>query len=145
MKAFAVVLAFAGLVTAAHAQDGVPDLKGTWSGKGKAVVFGNNLYHPGQQTANDAPRITDIDVIYTVAGQDGRLVWRQASSSTADTKGPFAWAIASDNETIIGSDLDGSYLINVLGPDRMEKCYTHSALSPSKSIVAGCQIVERKK
>jgi hypothetical protein len=60
---------------AAQAQDGAPDLKGTWSGKGKAIVFGNNQYHQGQQTANDAPRIRDIEVIYTVDGQDGRLVW----------------------------------------------------------------------
>src|ERR1051325_6952060 len=101
MKVFAVVLAFAGLVTAAQAQDSVPDLKGTWSGKGKSVVFGNNQYHPGQQATNDAPRIRDIEVIYTVDGQDGRQVWGHASSSAADTKEPFAWAIASDNETII--------------------------------------------
>jgi hypothetical protein len=145
MKLFAVVLAFVGLTTAVQAQDGVPDLKGTWSGKGKSVVFGNNQHHPGQQTTSDAPRIRDIEVIYTVDGQDGRLVWGHASSSAADTKEPFAWAIASDNETIIGSDTDGSYLINVLGPDRMEKCYTQNGTSPSKSIVAGCQIVERKK
>ncbi len=145
MKAFVVVLAFLGYVTAAQAQDGVADLKGTWSGKGKSVVFGNNQYHPGQQTANDTPRIRDIEVVYTVEGQDGRLVWGHASSSAADTKEPFAWAIASDNKTIIGSDTDGSYLITVLGPDRMEKCYTHNGLSPSHSIVAACHIVERKR
>ncbi|MFZ0842185.1 MAG: hypothetical protein WAM77_32470 [Xanthobacteraceae bacterium] len=145
MRAFAVMLVLAGFATAAQAQDGAPDLKGTWSGKGKAIVFGNNQYHPGQQTANDAPRIRDIDVIYTVDGQDGRLVWGHASSSAADTKEPFAWAIASDNKTILGSDTDGSYLITVLGPDRMEKCYTHNGMSPSKSIVAACHVVDRKK
>ena len=144
MKAFVVVLAVAGLTTVARAQDGIPDLKGTWSGKGRSVVFGNNQYHPGQQTANDAPRLRDIEVIYTIDGQDGRLVWGHASSSAADTNEPFAWAIASDNKTIIGSDTDGTYLVTVLGPDRMEKCYTHNGLSPSKSIVAACHIVERK-
>jgi hypothetical protein len=145
MKAFAVTLVLVGFATATQAQDGVPDLKGTWSGKGKSVVFGNNQYHPGQQTATDAPRIRDIEVIYTVDGQDGRLVWGHASSSAADTKEPFAWAIASDNKTIIGSDTDGSYLITVLGPDRMEKCYTHNGLGPSKSIVAACHVVDRNK
>ena len=145
MKALVLIVALLGASTAVQAQDGVPDLKGTWSGKGKSVVFGNNQYHPGQQTTNEAPRIRDIEVVYTVDGQDGRLVWGHASSREADTKEPFAWAIASDNETIIGSDTDGSYLINVLGPDRMEKCYTQNGTSPSKSIVAGCQIVERKK
>jgi hypothetical protein len=145
MKALVLIVALLGASTAVQAQDGVPDLKGTWSGKGKSIVFGNNQYHPGQQTTNDAPRIRDIEVVYTVDGQDGRLVWGHASSSAADTKEPFAWAIASDNKTILGSDTDGSYLITVLGPDRMEKCYTHNGMSPSKSIVAACHVVDRKK
>ena len=51
----------AGAATAATAQDAIPDLKGTWNGKGKSVVFGNNLYHPGPQTADAPPRVRDID------------------------------------------------------------------------------------
>jgi hypothetical protein len=117
MKVLAIVSALLGFATAALAQDGVPDLKGTWSGKGKTVVFGNNQYSPGQQTTSDPPRIRDIEVIYTINGQDGGLVWGHASPSAVDTKEPFAWAIASDNKTIVGSDTDGSYLITVLGPD----------------------------
>jgi hypothetical protein len=145
MKAFVALSALLGLTAAAQAQDGVPDLKGTWSGKGKSVVFGSNQYHPGQETTKEPPHVGEIEVIYKVDGQDGGLVWGHASSSAADTKEPFAWALASDNKTILGSDSYGSYLITVLGPDRMEKCYTHNGTSPSKSIVAGCQIVERKR
>jgi hypothetical protein len=145
MKVFVVLLALVGLTAAAQAQDGVPDLKGTWTGKGKSVVFGHNQYHPGQETTNEPPRVGDIEVIYTIDGQDGRLVWGHAATSAVDAKEPFAWAIASDNKMIVGSDSDGSYLITVLGPDRMEKCYTHNGMSPSHSIVAGCQIVERKR
>jgi hypothetical protein len=145
MKALALGLALAGLAAAAQAQDGIPDLKGTWSGKGKSVVFGNNQYNPGNQTSADPPRIRDIEVIYIIDGQDGRLVWGRASSSAVDTKEPFAWAISSDNKTIIGSDTDGYYLLTVLAPDRMEKCYTQSGISSSKSIVAACHIVERKR
>jgi hypothetical protein len=145
MKGLAIVSALLGFTTAALAQDGVPDLKGTWSGKGKTVVFGNDQYNPGQQTTSDPPRVRDIEVIYTIDGQDGRLVWGHASSRAVDTKEPFAWAISSDNKTIVGSDTDGSYIITVLGPDRMEKCYTHNGTSPSHSIVAACHIVERAK
>ena len=43
--------------TAARAQDAIPDLKGTWSGKGQAIVFGNNPHHPGPQTVNSPPRV----------------------------------------------------------------------------------------
>jgi hypothetical protein len=47
MKGFIFALVFLGAFTAtARAQDAIPDLKGTWSGKGKAIVFGNNLRNP---------------------------------------------------------------------------------------------------
>jgi hypothetical protein len=145
MRYLALVLALAGAATAARAQDAIPDLKGTWSGKGKSVVFGHNPHHPGQQAATDPPRVRDIEVTYLIDGQDGRLVWGRASSSLADTKEPFAWAIAADNKTIVGADPDGYYRITVLGPDRIEKCYTHSGNSPSGSIVATCHEMQRVK
>src|SRR6476646_186688 len=137
-------LAILGAVsTPAYAQDAVPDLKGTWTGKGKAIVFGNNAHHTGRQTTSSPPRVRDIEAIHVVEGQDGRLAWGRSSSANADTKEPFAWAMSSDNKSIIGSDTDGSFRITLLAPDRMEKCYTHNGLSPSKSIVAGCYQMER--
>src|SRR5262249_21175223 len=116
-----------------------------WTGKGKSIVFGNNPHHPGTQTADAPPRVRDIEVTYDVEGQDGRLVWGHASSAVANTKEPFAWAMASDNKTIVGADLDGYYHITLISPDRMEKCYTHNGISPSRSVVANCQVVERVK
>src|SRR5215831_3939724 len=77
-----LVLALVVLCTAAistQAQNAIPDLKGTWSGKGKALVFGTNPHHPGSQTATDAPRVRDIEATYTVEGQDGRLVWGRSA------------------------------------------------------------------
>jgi len=129
--------------TATRAQDAIPDLKGIWSGKGKAIVFGTNPHHPGSQTATDAPRVRDIEATYTVEGQEGRLVWGRSASTAADTKEPFAWAIASDNRTIVGADMDGYFRITLVGPDRMEKCYTHDATSPSRSVVATCHMMDR--
>ena len=91
----------------------------------------------------DSPPTRDIEMTLLVEGQDGRLAWGRSSSANADTKEPFAWAMSSDNKSIIGSDTDGSFRITHLAPDRMEKCYTHNGLSPSKSIVAGCYQMER--
>ena len=146
MRCFIFALALLGAaVTATQAQDAIPNLKGTWSGKGKSIVFGTNAHHPGSQTTTDPPRVRDIQVTYVVDGQDGRLVWGRASSAVADTKEPFAWAIASDNKTIVGADMDGYYRITLISPDRMEKCYTHNATSPSKTIVAACHMVDRVK
>jgi hypothetical protein len=146
MRYLVLALALLGTtVPAAQAQNAIPDLKGTWSGKGKSIVFGSHAHHPGTQTIADPPRVRDIEATYVIDGQDGRLVWGRSSSAVADTKEPFAWAISSDNKTIIGADMDGYFQITLLSPDRMEKCYTQNGTSPSKSIVATCHVMERVK
>ena len=141
-----MTLALFGIaVTTTQAQDAFPNLKGTWSGKGKTIVFGNNRYHSGSQTTTSPRRVRDIEATHVVEGQDGRRVWGHSSSSVADTKEPFAWTIASDNKTIVGADMDGHFHITLVSPDRMEKCYTQNATSPSKSIVATCYMMDRVK
>jgi hypothetical protein len=97
---FALMLFGAFATTTACAQDAIPDLKGTWSGKGKAIVFGNNLHHPGSQTVNDPPRVHEIEATYVVEGQDGRVAWRRSAAAVANTQEPFAWAISGDNKTL---------------------------------------------
>ncbi len=123
---FALAL-LGGAATAVPAQDSPPDLKGTWSGKGKSIVFGSLTHHPGSQTASDPPRVRDIETTHTVEGQEGRVAWGHSSSAVADTKEPFAWAIASDNRSIVGADMDGYFRITLISPDRMEKCYVQTA------------------
>lgn len=145
MRHFVLALALVGIVTAARAQDAIPDLKGAWSGKGKSIVFGNNPHHPGPQTHADAPRVRDIEATHVVEGQEGRLAWGRSSSTVADTKEPFTWAMSSDNKTIIGADVDGYFRITLVAPDRMEKCYTHNGSGPTQSIVAACYMMDRVK
>jgi hypothetical protein len=102
MKRFIFALVLLGtLATIARSQDAIPDLKGTWSGKGKAIVFGNNLHHPGSQTVTDPPRVHEIEATYVVQGQDGRVAWGRSSSTVANTQEPFAWAISGDGKTIL--------------------------------------------
>ena len=146
MRPVALVLALlCAAAIPARAQDAIPDLKGTWSGKGKSIVFGTHAHHPGSQTAADPPRVRDIEATHTVEGQDGRLAWGRSSSAVADNKEPFAWVIASDNKTIVGADMDGYFRLTLISPDRMEKCYTHNGTSPSRSIVATCYMMDRVK
>jgi len=45
----------------------------------------------------------------------------------------------------VGADADGYYRITLVSPDRMEKCYTHNATSPSRSVVAACYMMDRVK
>ncbi len=145
MKAlvFASVLTLAA--SAASAQSAAPDLKGSWIGKGQSVVFGTNAHHPGSQTLESPPRVRDYEFTFVVEGQEGRLAWGHNSSSVAATHEPFAWAISADGKTVVGSDTDGSYFLTVQSADLMELCYTHSGLSPSKSIGATCTMVTRKR
>jgi hypothetical protein len=146
MKSCALALALlSGAVTVAIAQDAIPDLKGTWSGKGKSLVFGSNPHHPGSQTADAPPRVRDIDVSFVVDGQEGRLAWGRSSSTTAKTDEPFAWAISADNKSIVGADRDGYFRITLLAPDRMDKCYVHNGTSPSGSIIATCYEMRKVK
>ena len=137
------ILLAAVLVSPAGAQDAVPDLKGTWSGVARSVVVGSGYHHPGTETDKEPPRIREVRFTYTVRGQDDRLVWGTTSSPAYQE--PFAWAISRDNRTIYGADTDGQYRLTVLAPYRMELCYTHAALSPTKSIVASCFAIERAR
>jgi hypothetical protein len=146
MRSLVIALALLGAAaTTARAQDAIPDLKGTWSGKGKSIVFGTHDHHPGTQTAADPPRVRDIEATHTVEGQDGRVAWGRSSSAVADTKEPFAWAISSDNKSIVGADMDGYFRITLISADRMEKCYVHNGTSPTHSVVATCYIMDRMK
>jgi hypothetical protein len=149
MKHLVLAIALLGVAApAASAQDmaaAVPDLKGTWIGKGQAIVLGNHTYHPGKETPADPPRVRDIDVTHLVEGQNGRVAWGRSSAASADTKEPFVWAITNDNRSIVGADLDGYFRITLITPDRMEKCYVQNGVSPSRAVVAACYLMDRKR
>jgi hypothetical protein len=141
---FALVL-LVGLPTEARAQDAIPDLKGTWSGKGQAIVFGNNPHHPGPQTVNSPPRVRDFDFTFVVDDQEGRLAWGYSYSSVSAIHVPFAWAISSNNKSIMGANTHGNFQMTVMSPDSIEMCYSHTGLSLDGSIVATCFTMERAK
>ncbi len=146
MRRFVLISVLLGATAVtAQARNSIPDLKGTWTGKGKSIVFGHNPHHPGQQTVADAPRVHEIETTYVVKGQDGRVAWRHSSSTAAPTNESFACAIASDNRSIVGADMDGYFRVTLLSRDRIEKCYVQNAATPSTSIVAACFDMVRKR
>ena len=145
MKYFVVSLALLTASVSAVSAQTVPDLKGNWVGKGKAVVYGTNKHHPGSQKPTDPARVREIEATHVVEGQDGRVAWGRSSSAAADTKEPFVWALSSDNKSITGADMDGYFRITLLGRDRMEKCYVQNGTSPSGSVVAACYEMRRKR
>ncbi len=145
MKVFALALLIAS-ASIAHAQEAIPDLKGTWVGTSTAVVFGNNGYHPGTETPTDPPRVREVGFTMKIEGQQGRVLWGEAwATDNPAVKDTLALAIASDNKTIVGADNDGAHYLTLVGPDRIERCYAHPGTSPSHSIVAACGFLERQK
>jgi hypothetical protein len=145
MRYLAVSLVLVGAAMAAQAQTAPPDLRGTWKGQGKSVVYGSNPHHPGSQGVSSPPRVRDYEFTFVIDGQDGRLVWGHSLSKTAATNEPFAWAFAADGKTIVGADTDGYFNLTVQSADRLELCYAHAGLSPTGSIVATCLMVDREK
>ena len=146
MRFGVIALALIGFATAAEAQTAPPDLLGSWTMKGQSIVYGANQHHPSTAAVTAPPRVRDAEFTMVVEGQNGRLVWGYHFSKVApDSREPFAWAITADGKTIIGADTDGYYNITVQSADRMEICYVHAGLSPSKSIVATCAMTQREK
>jgi hypothetical protein len=134
-------IALVALAAPAAAQR-APDLKGTWSGQWRTVIFGENPHHPGGTA--DTPRVREVTFTVEIEGQDGRLIWGK-SWSNPERKEPFAFTVTFDRRTIIGADADGSWIGRIGGRNRLEMCYTHTALSPSKSIVASCGTLQRAR
>ena len=140
MKLIGLIAASFAMAATAAAQDAVPRLTGAWKGTGKILLYGTTEHLSGS-TQNAVVR--DLEVTHRVEGQDGRLIWGTTSSANNDSREPFAWALSSDNKTIIGADTDGYYRITIMSPDRIEKCYAQSAASPRRAIVATCFMMDR--
>jgi hypothetical protein len=145
MKFLLFVMALLLGSSMAQAQTAMPDLKGTWSGKAGSVIFGSNQHHPGQGADPATPRVQEIEFTLVVTGQQGAFAWGYNFSGVSSQRESFAWAIASDGKTIIGSDTDGYYNMRLVSADRLEICYAHAGLGPSKSILATCGMYDRKK
>jgi hypothetical protein len=63
------VLTLLGSFGSALAQDVIPDLKGVWTGKGDAIVIGDDPFRPGHTTSSGAPHKVDLDLIFTIKGR----------------------------------------------------------------------------
>ena len=99
-----MIIATAMLATIAHAVgQTVPDLKGTWSGRWRTVIHGQNPHHPGTEAAASAARVREITFTLEIEGQDGHLLWGK-SWSDPTSKEPFAATVTPDGRTIIGAD-----------------------------------------
>src|SRR5215207_7680259 len=117
MSLFLALILSGAITTTARAQD-ILDLKGTWAGKGKSIVFGSNAHHGGSQTPTDPPRVRENEVTHGVEVREGNVAWGRSPSAAADTKEPCAWALSNDNRSHADADMDGYFPITLLTPDQ---------------------------
>jgi hypothetical protein len=139
MPKLAWVVMFSGLsvATAADAQTGVPDLRGTWKGNSETIILGaGNLHHAAPALAE--VRLNSVAFTLTVDKQEGRRFSGTFSSSRGNEQ---VIAIVSRSGAIYMVDDDGYNIGAMLAPNRMELCFM--ALSTASRIASCTELTKQ--
>ncbi len=142
MKRVTAVLAALCLTSlSALAAESTPaDIRGTWAGLTHSAVYGTGQHHP-EGKASDV-RFRRIEITLAIDRQEGRN-FAGKLSSPAHTE-PVVGAFASDLNSGVMADLDGSYTFKLAGKNHMEVCYTGSGGNAGSAKVAACYDLKRK-
>lgn len=125
-----------------QAQDGAPDLTGTWSGNGTGgVVFGDL----GHQAAAPEPSFKDLTVTWTlgIERQEGTgLVgtWSDGADPPNKTE-RLIGVLRGDNKTVLFVDEDTYFNGTILSENEMEVCLQETG---GGSMVATCYVLKRQ-
>lgn len=119
------------------AQDTYPDLKGTWVGKGTAIVLGAPKHH--DKTAAKAPRLSDQNFTFKITDQkDGRF-W--GTMESARGKDLVIGILAPDKKRVLVAGEEGTAEGRLVDNNTFEWCYDHHT---KDSIVVSCNTVRRQ-
>ena len=120
---------------AAQAQD-IPDLTGTWTGRGIGVAIGPNPHASGT-TGTTFPEV-DFTVVIE-RQQDRRFV---GSIASGERKEVIAGVIAPDLDEGVMVDEDGYYDFEIDDANTLELCYQHNT---PDSRLAACYRLTRSE
>lgn len=128
---------------AAAAKPAVPDLKGTWVGKGEAIVDGAAGHHPPGAAGKVAGtyRLREETFTVRIEGQDGKRVWGSFSSPQRAAE-RLIGSVAADNKTVYFVTGEGYIDGVVTNANTMDICYRH--VLPGSAVVACNQWVRQK-
>ena len=105
--------------TAALAQTGIPDLKGSWSGTAEIVLLSEVAEHVAPSSE---PSFPTLEFTITIEEQvEHGFAGSLASPRASD---PLIGMIRSDGRRLQMVDNDGTLTGELLGPDQMEVCRT---------------------
>ena len=122
----------------AAAQQGIPDLRGTWKGQSESVVLGGASPHHAPTTGAAEPRFTTVPFTLVIDKQNGRR-FSGTFSSTRSTEPVIA--VLSRPGTIYMVDDDGYTWGTLLAPNRMELCYLQ--LSPGVRVASCTELTKQ--
>jgi hypothetical protein len=127
----------------AAAATAIPDLKGTWVGKGEAIVDGPAGHHPPGVTAKPAStyRLREETFTVRIEGQEGKRVWGTVASSQRVAE-RLIGSVAADGKTVYFVTGEGYIDGVVINANTMDVCYRH--VLPGSAVVACNQWVRQK-
>ncbi len=139
----ALLLTGAAAAQTTPAATALPDLKGTWVGKGESIVDGPAGHHPPGVTAKAAGtyRLREETFTVRIEGQEGRRVWGNISSSQRVGE-RLIGSIAADNKAVYFVSGEGYIDGVVVDANTMDICYRH--VLPGSAVVACNQWVRQK-
>jgi hypothetical protein len=115
---------------AAAAQDGFPNLTGTWKGDSESIVLsGGNAHHRGKSRE---PRMSSVPFTLVIDKQDGRRI---SGTFSSPKHKETVIAVIGRNGPIYMVDDDGYTIGTLLSPTRLELCYMKRARNGS---IASC-------
>lgn len=123
----------------------LPDLKGKWVGKNRAIVAGSGGHWPKSGGTYAKPLIGEKDVTTEITGQDGTSFWgvNTLSGKGEKTVEPFIGQVSGPGKRqLLMADTDGYTMGQLIDNDTMSYCYAHSG-GKGKSAVVSCLDLKR--
>jgi len=123
----------------ALADDAIPDLRGTWTGRSESAVMGAPTPHQGG-TPDSPTRFTSIALTLVVDKQQGRAF--SGTISSVLQKGEPLVGMISRTGAVYYADTDGYVIGTMLAPGKLEICYLQA--SPTTGSVASCTVLVKQ-
>lgn len=133
--AAAFMLAVIGTV---QAKDAYPDLRGTWVGKGSAIVVGAPTHHEKGEPEN--PRLSEQTFTFKFTEQKGDRFW--GTFESAKGKEYIIGIIAPDKKRVLVAIEAGTADGRMLDANTFEWCYDQHT---KEATMLSCNTVRRQK
>ncbi len=143
----AIATAFLAGPLCAQATGDMPDVKGKWVGKNRAIVAGNGGHWPKGGGSFAKPMIGEKEVTLDIVGQDGNSYWgiTTLAGKSEKTMEPFIGQLTGpDHRRMLSADTDGYFFGQLTDNDTMSFCYTHVG-GKTKSTVVSCTDLKRQR